>query len=407
MWLVVPPLPFTRTGCRCERVSRAAWSLVGQPWGEGQQAHSLAGGQGSEGPTCPGQGPVPGRSLSSGRCHPELVSGNHRGFPAEQTPSNQPWGAGPGCSSGASRPGAGACACELRGAGPGPCWAPAPRPPRGPRGHLTGENTETKISRSEAQAAALRPRGPLTGGQEPGHRLCPHGWTWFCPWGQDGRERVSAAVAGRWSASLGRAASRRKCVPSGQVLGQMPTSPPSTAPSPALLSAPCTACRPRVSWASDALCTQLWAAQARRGMRELPWLTAGLAACPARSLQKAPCWSAPLPQACQAAPKPLTELWVVRHGAASCRGRDKSGGTLQRAQGRPACLIRSRWAGRLPSESHPRRREDPTHRGHRWPVRPRRLGLGTSASFPGDMGAGGPEGGGGGSRGGGHWASCL
>lgn len=94
VWLVVPPLPFTRTGCRCERVSRAAWSLVGQPCGEGQQAHSLAGGQGSESPTCPGQGPVPGRSLSSGRCHPELVSGNHRGFPAEQTPSNQPWGAG-------------------------------------------------------------------------------------------------------------------------------------------------------------------------------------------------------------------------------------------------------------------------------------------------------------------------
>lgn len=77
------PCPFTQIRCHCERVTR---------W-EGQQAHSLAGGRGSEGPPCwpgPPHISVHRRSLGSGHCHPELVSGNHGCFPAEQTPCNHP-----------------------------------------------------------------------------------------------------------------------------------------------------------------------------------------------------------------------------------------------------------------------------------------------------------------------------
>lgn len=175
--------------------------------------------------------------------------------------------------------------------------------------------------------------------QEPGHLDFVLPTTGVAGPGWERTGLCSCDLAGG-SASLGWAASRavtsRKCVQCGQVLGRcrppLPLKHPAqhcTCPPHSWPTAPCS---PRVSLGPLTIRAHS-SGQLRPagGVRGAPWLTAGPGSFPARSLQKAPAWSAPLPPLSNHG---LRRGWR-RTGAASCRGRDKSWGTLQWAQGRP------------------------------------------------------------------------
>lgn len=153
--------------------------------------------------------------------------------------------------------------------------------------------------------------------------------------GQDGRERVSAAVTWQVAQPLwarpppglsrgGSACGLARCLANADLLSLRSTKP-STAPCP-LHSWPTAPCTQRVPWASDYPRAQLGAAQAREG-----WGVRGAGSTlahsgawrfPARSLPKAPAWSAPLPTLSNRGLRCGGAAW-----AASCRGRDKSWGT--------------------------------------------------------------------------------
>lgn len=228
-----------------------------------------------------------------------------------------------------------ACACEL---GRHRSWSPlgslSPRPSVNRWGHFTDENTEAKTSRScvwplqaphwEGKARAAAPWSPHLHRQEPRHLFCPHGWTLFCPRqasrGQDGRERVSAAVTWQVAQPLwagpppglsrgGSACGLARCLGNADLLSLRSTKP-STATCP-LHSLAHGALQPtRVPWASDYPHAQLWAAQARGGRAGSTLAHSGAWQLPRPQPPEGPCVVGTSPSAF----KPRTETWVAPHG---------------------------------------------------------------------------------------------